>query len=137
MTWNNKSDLFHVSSVLNRVCLESADIYFSIKKNFIYIYIHTKYCHNFEFFEVWFVTFSACNISHLPYCCFFNLKCLRFLVLPQNKILYFKDECEYAKYMVLTIFLLTTDLIVLIAEQSLQNLSINFSTWHSQFKLWC
>jgi hypothetical protein len=28
---------------------------------------------------------------------------LRFLKFPQNKLPYFKDECKYAKYMVLTI----------------------------------
>ena len=42
---------------------------------------------------------------------------LRFLTSPQNKIPYFRDECMYAKYMVLTIFLFTNDLIVLIAKQ--------------------
>jgi hypothetical protein len=42
---------------------------------------------------------------------------LKFLTFPQNKIPYFKDECIYAKYMVLTIRLFTNDLIVFIAKQ--------------------
>jgi hypothetical protein len=49
-------------------------------------------------------------------------------VFPQNKISCFKDECKYTKYMVLTIFLFMKDLIVLIATNSLLNLTIKFST---------
>jgi hypothetical protein len=37
------------------------------------------------------------------------------VVFPQNKIPYFRNECTYAKYVVLTRFLFTNDLVVLIA----------------------
>ena len=49
-------------------------------------------------------------------------------MFPLNIIPYFKDECKYAKYMFITIFLFTNDLIVLIPKYSLLNLTIKFST---------
>ena len=61
---------------------------------------------------------------------FFNLQFfLRFLEFPQNKILYFKDDCKYAKYMLWTvyIYLHTNDFVVLIAKHSLLNVTIKFS----------
>jgi hypothetical protein len=43
---------------------------------------------------------------------------LRFLTFPQNKTPYFKDECMYAKYKVLTIFLFTNDYIDRLNEEN-------------------
>jgi len=41
---------------------------------------------------------------------------LRFLEFPQNKVPLFKYEYKYKKYMVLTVFLYTNDLMVLITK---------------------
>jgi len=38
--------------------------------------------------------------------------------------------------MVLTLFLFTGDLVVLVAKQGFLNLIIKYSTWQSQFKFW-
>ena len=48
---------------------------------------------------------------------------------------YFKDDRKYAKYMVLSTFLFTDGLKVLIAKQTLLDFFNKFSAQRSQFKL--
>ena len=68
-----------------------------------------------------------------PIALFCGLKIvLMFFKFPQNKMSYFK----YAKYMVLSTFLLTDGLKGVIVKQSLHNLFNKFYARRSQFKLW-
>jgi len=57
--------MFEKEFVLN--LLKYILVYRRISYIYICMYVHThthtqrKYCHNLEFVEMWFVTFSACN----------------------------------------------------------------------------
>jgi hypothetical protein len=88
-----------------------------VYRRYVDIYKHGSViiCHFLKYgMQLVVLEISAINLIAV----FNNLKTiLRFLEFSQNKILHFNNECKYAKYMILIIFLFTNDFIVLSAKQ--------------------